>query len=86
MNHTIDLITSIYHVNAATNEDLSIKERISLLEKGKAGLLKSSKTIKKIRLSRNKYSYLDKTLNYYDKAIKFIDVFIEYLQGGTHEA
>ena len=86
LNHTIDLITSIYHVNVATNEDLSLSERISLLEKGKAGLLKSSKTIKKIWLSRNKYSYLDKTLNYYDKAIKFIDVFIEYLQGGTHEA
>ena len=86
LNHTIDLITSIYHVNVATNEDLSLSERISLLEKGKAGLIKSSKTIKKIWLIRNKYSYLDKTLDYYAKAIEFIDVFIGYLQGGAHEA
>ena len=87
MNHTIDLITSIYHVNVACKEDLSKDQKLELLEKGKKGLIKSKNTIKSIWLKRNKYSYLDKTLDYYDKAIKFIDVFIEYVKGGAvHEA
>ena len=86
INHTIDLITSIYHVNVALLDRFSNAEKIELLEKAKKGLSKSKKTLKKIWLNRNKYSYLDKTYAYYDNAVDFIDFFIKELQGGTNEA
>lgn len=86
LNHTIDLITSCYHVNAALIDDLSKEEKIALLTKGQKGFIKSMKGLKKVWLPRNKYSYMDKTLVYYDNAIKFIDLFIKDLQGGTNEA
>ena len=80
------MITSIYHVNVALLDRFSNAEKIELLEKAKKGLSKSKKTLKKIWLNRNKYSYLDKTYAYYDNAVDFIDFFIKELQGGTNEA
>ena len=86
MNHSIDMVMSLYHVHIALLDQFKNEEKIKYLEKAKKGLSKSMKDLKKIWLVRNKYSYLDKTFDYYNKAIEFIDAFIADLEGGANEA
>ena len=81
--HTIDFILALSHLNFAFSNDCDNKE--NCLEKAKKELNKNKKALKKIWLRRNKVSRLDKTNDYYDMMIEFINLCLNDVRGGTHE-
>lgn len=81
--HTIDFILALSHLNFAFSNDCDNKEYY--LEKAKKELSKNKKALKKIWLRRNKVSRLDKTNDYYDMMIEFINLCLNDVRGGTHE-
>ena len=81
--HTIDFILALSHLNFAFSNDCDNKEYY--LEKAKKELNKNKKALKKIWLRRNKVSRLDKTNDYYDMMIEFINLCLNDVRGGTHE-
>jgi len=79
INHTIDLIVSLAHVNYAFNDEC--EDKCSYLIKGKTGLTNSKNGLEKIWLVRNKVGRIDRSFDLYDTALKFIDLSIKYFGG-----
>ena len=83
LNHSVDFVMALSHLNFAFSADCDNKELY--LEKAKKELKKNKLALKKIWLRRNKISRLDKTNDYYDMMVDFIDLCLNDLRGGTHE-
>ena len=83
LNHTVDFVRALSHLNFAFSPDCENRE--FYLEKAKKELTKNKLALKKIWLNRNKFSRLDKTNDYYDMMIQFIDLCLNDIRGGTHE-
>ena len=72
LNHSVDFVMALSHLNFAFSDDCDNKELY--LEKAKKELKKNKLALKKIWLRRNKISRLDKTNDYYDMMVDFIDL------------
>ena len=83
--HTLNLIQALSYVNIAFSHDNDKVDICAMLEKGRKGINKSMKDLKKIWMARNKSSYLYRTLREFENALKFIDMCLEDFKGGKHE-
>lgn len=82
LNHSIDFVSALSHLNFAFSNDCDKQEYY--LQRAKKEMIKNQKAMKAIWMKRNKVGRLDKTLKYYDMVVEFIDLCLNGI-GGTHE-